>query len=102
MGVIVSSLLGAFGLNQLRVLLYAGTLVAIVTVLGAGAYWLWDSGYKAGAREILSTVEKMNHEAADAARTVRGDVDTCWDREGVWDVASGSCIEPAGSSGGLR
>jgi hypothetical protein len=72
-------------------------LVAFAAGSAAG-YWVgkpigYRQGYNFGYSAAVAEAERLDREAANAARKAKGNVDQCLDAGGDWDVSSGVCAD---------
>lgn len=80
-----------FGFSLMRLGVYA-----LIAVVGVGSiytgYRVWrHSVWVEGRDAALAAVEKVNTQAATAARQVELSTDACFDQGGTWDVSTGRC-----------
>jgi hypothetical protein len=84
---VLSTVGAALGISPLRLLIYAGIAVAVIT---AGVS-IRNHYVNVGWDKALEAVKKQDATAAEAASQAQRTVDDCYNANGTWSVITGSC-----------
>ncbi|MEJ8571210.1 hypothetical protein [Microbaculum marinum] len=68
-----------------------GRIGGVILLLAVAGFYLDHRAYRRGFDTAMSAVAAQNARAADVARRAIGDVDTCFDQGGRWNVETGTC-----------
>jgi hypothetical protein len=84
---IVTTIAAALGISPLRLLIYAGIAVAVIT---AGVS-IRNHYVNVGWDKALEAVKAQDTTAKVAASNAQRTVDDCYNANGTWSVITGSC-----------
>jgi hypothetical protein len=84
---IIARIAAALGISPLRLMIYAGLALAVIT---AGVT-IRNHYVNVGWDTALEAVKKQDTNAKAAASQVQRTVDDCYNENGTWSVITGSC-----------
>ena len=87
MPAIILTIAGWFGINPLRLILYASLAVAVIV----GAVALRQHYVNVGWNKAIVAVKKQDARAVSAAEKVEQKAPTCNETNGYWDVITQAC-----------